>query len=142
VVWHSLSRRRLKASRSVPSICTNLSLPSQTWQIGNSLFDQPGSEKVAGLVEKAKSKGVKFVLPVDYVTADKFDKNAQVGEATDESGIPDGWLGLDVGPKSSKVYREAVAEAKTILWNGCVRPFPFPFTRPMNIAYSQLSIGY
>jgi phosphoglycerate kinase len=93
---------------------------SRTSQIGNSLFDQPGSEKVAALVEKAKSKGVKLVLPVDYVTADKFDKNAQVGEATDESGIPDGWLGLDVGPKSSKLYRETVAEAKTILWNGCV----------------------
>ena len=74
-------------------------------------------------MEKAKSKGVKLVLPVDYVTADKFDKNAQTGAATDESGIPDGWLGLDVGPKSSKLYREAVAEAQTILWNGCVEPF-------------------
>ena len=58
--------------------------------IGNSLFGQPGPEKVAGLVEKAKFKGVKLVLPVDYVTADKFDKNAQTGAATDESGIPDG----------------------------------------------------
>lgn len=47
-------------------------------QIGNSLFDQPGSEKVAALVEKAKKNGVKIVFPVDYVTADKFDKNAKV----------------------------------------------------------------
>lgn len=98
------------------------SYPHLPSQIGNSLYDQPGSEKVAGLVEKAKAKGVKLVLPVDYVTADKFDKNAQTGAATDGSGIPDGWLGLDVGPKSSELYRAAVAEAKTILWNGCVRP--------------------
>jgi 3-phosphoglycerate kinase len=47
-------------------------------QIGNSLFDGPGSEKVKGLVEKAKVHGVKLVFPVDYVTADKFDMNAAV----------------------------------------------------------------
>jgi 3-phosphoglycerate kinase len=49
------------------------------YQIGNSLFDVPGSEKVAGLVEKAKKNNVKIVFPVDYVTADKFDKDAKVG---------------------------------------------------------------
>ena len=48
-------------------------------QIGNSLFDGPGSEKVKGLVEKAKERGVKLVFPVDYITADKFDANAEVG---------------------------------------------------------------
>lgn len=47
-------------------------------QIGNSLFDAPGSEKVAALVEKAKQRGVKLVFPVDYVIADKFDKDAKV----------------------------------------------------------------
>lgn len=46
--------------------------------IGNSLFDQAGSEKVAGLIEKAKKNNVKVVFPVDYVTAEKFDKNAKV----------------------------------------------------------------
>ncbi|CCA69675.1 probable PGK1-phosphoglycerate kinase [Serendipita indica DSM 11827] len=95
-------------------------------KIGNSLFDEPGSEKVAALVEKAKSKNVKLVFPVDYVTADKFDKDAQVGEATDDSGIPDGWLGLDVGPKTSKLYRDTVLESKTILWNGPAGVFEFP----------------
>ena len=72
-------------------------------------------------MEKSKPKGVKLVLPVDYVTADNFDKNAQTGTATDECG----WLGLDGGPKSSEFYREAVAEAKTILWNGYVEPYLF-----------------
>ncbi|TFL03382.1 phosphoglycerate kinase [Pterulicium gracile] len=87
-------------------------------KIGNSLFDKDGSEKVAALIEKAKKNNVEIVFPVDYVTADKFDKDAKVGSATDEEGIPDGWLGLDVGPESNKLYREAVLKAKTILWNG------------------------
>ncbi|KAG8806469.1 phosphoglycerate kinase [Serendipita sp. 401] len=95
-------------------------------KIGNSLFDEPGSQKVAALVEKAKSKNIKLVFPVDYVTADKFDKDAQVGEATDESGIPDGWLGLDVGPKTSELYKETVLESRTILWNGPAGVFEFP----------------
>ncbi|KAG8954001.1 phosphoglycerate kinase [Tulasnella sp. 424] len=86
--------------------------------IGNSLFDKDGSEKVAGLVEKAKSKGIKVVLPVDYITGDKFDKDAKTGTATDKEGIPDGWLGLDVGEESRKLFRATVLEAKTILWNG------------------------
>ena len=76
------------------------------------------------MVEKAKLKNVKLVFPVDYVTADKFDKDAQVGEATDETGIPDGCLGLDVGPKTSKLYQDTVLESKTILWNGYVFSFP------------------
>ncbi|KAK0210465.1 phosphoglycerate kinase [Desarmillaria ectypa] len=94
--------------------------------IGNSLFDAAGSEKVAGLVEKAKQKGVKIVFPVDYVIADKFDKDAKTGTATDTKGIPDGWMGLDVGPKSRELFREAVLEAKTILWNGPPGVFEFP----------------
>ncbi|CAE7213623.1 unnamed protein product, partial [Rhizoctonia solani] len=68
--------------------------------IGKSLFDQAGSEKVAGLLEKAKKNNVKVVFPVDYITADKFDKNAETGTATDEQGIPGEWMGLDAGPKS------------------------------------------
>lgn len=58
------------------------------------------------------------MFPEDYVTADKFDKDAQVGYATDADGIPDGWSGLDVGEKTSATYKKVVAEAKTILWNG------------------------
>jgi len=64
-------------------------------KIGNSLFDEPGSLKVKELVEKAKKNNVELVFPSDYVTADKFAKDAKVGAATDEEGIPDGWMGLD-----------------------------------------------
>lgn len=94
--------------------------------IGNSLFDPAGSEKVAGLVEKAKKNNVKLVFPVDYVTGDKFDKEAQVGKVSDFEGIPDGWLGLDAGEKSRELFRNAVLEAKTILWNGPPGVFEFP----------------
>ena len=89
-------------------------------QIGNSLFDQAGSEKVASLVEKANKNNVKLVFPVDYITGDKFAKDAKVGKATDAQGIPDGCMGLDVGPLSRESFRSTVLAAKTILWNGQV----------------------
>ncbi|KAF9002017.1 phosphoglycerate kinase [Cyathus striatus] len=94
--------------------------------IGDSLFDAPGSEKVAGLVEKAKKNKVKLVFPVDYVIADKFDKDAKTGISTDSEGIPDKWMGLDAGPKSRDLFRETVLESKTILWNGPPGVFEFP----------------
>ncbi|KAI9446606.1 phosphoglycerate kinase [Lactarius indigo] len=94
--------------------------------IGNSLFDVAGSGNVRALVEKAQKNNVQLVFPVDYVTADKFDKDAKTGAATDEEGIPEGWMGLDAGPKSREKYREAVLAAKTILWNGPPGVFEFP----------------
>lgn len=93
--------------------------------IGTSLFDEAGSKTVAKLIEKAKANNVKVVLPVDYITADKFDKDANTGKATDAEGIPDGWMGLDCGEESIKLYKEAIADAKTILWNGPAGVFEF-----------------
>lgn len=87
-------------------------------KIGNSLFDEEGAKIVADLVKKAKENNVEIVLPVDYVVGDKFGKDAKVETATDESGIPDGWLGLDVGEKSVELFKAAIAKSKTILWNG------------------------
>jgi len=93
--------------------------------IGNSLFDQAGAEIVHGLVEKAKNKNVRLTFPVDYVTADKFAKDANVGYATDAEGIPEGWQGLDCGPKSVELFREVISRANTIIWNGPVGVFEF-----------------
>lgn len=87
-------------------------------KIGNSLFDEAGSKKCQDLMEKANNNNVKIVLPVDYITADKFDKDAKTGYATDEQGIEDGWMGLDCGDESIKLYKETIDEAQTILWNG------------------------
>lgn len=94
-------------------------------KIGNSLFDEAGSKTVGDLVEKAKKNSVKIVLPNDYITADKFDKDAKTGYATDEDGIPDGWMGLDCGKKSLEMYKKTISEAKTILWNGPPGVFEF-----------------
>lgn len=87
-------------------------------KIGNSLFDEAGSKIVGEIVDKAKKNNVEIVLPVDYVTADKFAADAKTGYATDADGIPNGFLGLDVGEKSVQLYKKTISEAKTILWNG------------------------
>lgn len=93
--------------------------------IGDSLFDEAGAKNVEHLVAKAKKNGVEIVLPVDFVTADKFDKDAQTGVATQEEGIPEKWMGLDAGPKSRELFAAAVAKAKTIVWNGPPGVFEF-----------------
>jgi phosphoglycerate kinase len=97
----------------------------ENMKIGNSLFDKAGAELVPKLLEKAKQKGVTIHLPTDFVTADKFDANANTGYATKEQGIPDGWMGLDCGEKTSAEYKKAVLGAKTILWNGPAGVFEF-----------------
>ena len=76
--------------------------------IGTSLYDEEGAKIVNKLMEKAAAKNVKIHLPVDFVTADKFAPDAAVGSATVESGIPDGWMGLDSGPKSNEMFADVV----------------------------------
>src|SRR5688572_7065907 len=82
-------------------------------EIGNSLFDKEGAKIVADLLKKAEAKGVKIHLPVDYVTGDKFGPDANVGAATDKTGIPAGWEGFDCGPETNKRNAEVIARAKT-----------------------------
>ncbi|KAK9459503.1 phosphoglycerate kinase [Lipomyces oligophaga] len=93
--------------------------------IGDSLYDAEGAKTVAEVIAKAKANNVKVILPVDYVTGDKFSKDATVGYATDSTGISDGLMGLDVGEETSKLFAATVAEAKTILWNGPPGVFEF-----------------
>ncbi|XP_063991794.1 phosphoglycerate kinase-like [Diachasmimorpha longicaudata] len=94
-------------------------------KIGNSLFDEEGSKIVNDLLEKAKKNNVQIHLPVDFVTADKFAEDAAVGAADIESGIPDNWMGLDVGPKSRELFAEPIKRAKIIVWNGPAGVFEF-----------------
>ena len=70
------------------------------------------------LIEKAKAKNVKLHFPVDFVTADKFAEDANVGAATLEEGIPDDRMGLDCGPKSRQLFAEVISRAKVVVWNG------------------------
>jgi len=94
-------------------------------EIGESLYDPAGAEIIPELVEKAKATGVNLHLPVDFVTADKFAPDAATGTATVESGIPAGWQGLDIGPKSREIFADVIAKSKTIIWNGPAGVFEF-----------------
>jgi len=90
----------------------------QNMEIGQSLFDAEGAKIVGDIMKKAQDKGVKIHLPVDYVCGDKFDAAAQVKAADDSTGVPAGWWGLDVGPKTIAAFDEVIGRAKTIIWNG------------------------
>nr|CAD7443142.1 unnamed protein product [Timema bartmani] len=94
-------------------------------EIGNSLFDQEGAKTVKDLIKKAEQKNVKIHLPEDFITADDFKENAKVGEASLTTGIPKGWMGLDIGPKSVESFKAVVGRAKVIVWNGPMGVFEF-----------------
>lgn len=86
--------------------------------IGTSLYDEEGAKIVPEIMEKAKSLGVEIILPVDFVISSKFGEDGEIKAADMASGIQDGFMGLDCGPKSIEKNAEAVAKAKTIIWNG------------------------
>ncbi len=85
--------------------------------IGNSLVEDDKLELAKELIQKAKAKGVELHLPIDAIIADKFDANANTNTAMNNA-IPDGWMGLDIGPQAREVFSNVVKSSKTILWNG------------------------
>ncbi len=86
-------------------------------KIGSSLVEEDKLELASELIKKAKQKGVELHLPVDAIIADKFSNEANTKlSAIDE--IPDGWMGLDIGPKTIKLFDSVLLKSKTILWNG------------------------
>jgi len=86
-------------------------------QIGNSLVEDDYLELAKSILEKAKAKGVEIHLPVDALIADNFSNDANT-QLVDTSKIPDGWMGLDVGPETNAKFADILAKSKTILWNG------------------------
>jgi phosphoglycerate kinase len=95
-------------------------------EIGKSLYDPVGAKIVPELVAKAKAKGVKLHLPVDFLAADAYDAQANIQVATVATGIPAGWEGLDCGPATITANAAVFARAKTIIWNGPLGVFEFP----------------
>ena len=97
---------------------------AQGLPIGKSLCEKDKFEEALAQLDKAKEKGVKVVLPVDLTIADKFgaDANTQI---VDVDKVPEDWEALDSGPKTSALYSEALAGAKTVIWNGPMGVFEF-----------------
>ena len=85
--------------------------------IGNSLLEEDKMDLAKELIQKAKAKGVELILPIDSVIADKFAADAAT-QAANNNAIPNGWMGLDIGPQAISVFRKAIEGSKTILWNG------------------------
>ncbi|NLP57028.1 phosphoglycerate kinase [Lutibacter sp. B1] len=97
-------------------------IKAQGGKIGNSICEDDKQELALEILEKAKAKGVQVHIPVDVVAADAFSNNANT-QICDIDKIPDGWEGVDAGPKSIEMFDKIVMESKTILWNGPVGVF-------------------
>ena len=87
------------------------------YSIGTSLCENDKLELAQDTMAKAKDKGVRFLIPVDNVVADKYEENAN-HQVVDSDKIPDGWMGLDIGPKTRELFAGAVKGAGTVVWNG------------------------
>ena len=97
---------------------------SKGYPVGDSLVERDKIDLAKELLEKAEKKGVKVVLPVDLVIADKFAADANT-KIVDVDKVPDGWQALDSGPKTSEEYVNALKGAKTVIWNGPMGVFEF-----------------
>ena len=99
-------------------------LKAEGHNVGISLCEEDKLELACELLAKAKEKGVSLLLPVDHIAADKFDENAEP-VAVEGKDIPDGLMGMDIGAKSVELFKEAVKNAKTVIWNGPMGVFEF-----------------
>ncbi|PRR79466.1 Bifunctional PGK/TIM [Clostridium liquoris] len=99
-------------------------LKAEGYSIGNSLIEEDKIGYAKEMIEKAKAKGVKLLLPVDNVVADKFAAEAEP-IVTEDQNIKEGYMGLDIGPKTAKTYTDEIRNAKTVVWNGPMGVFEF-----------------
>ena len=104
-------------------------------KIGDSICEDDKLELALEILQKAKEKGVQIHIPVDVVAANAFANDAQT-KIVDVREIPDGWQGLDAGPKSLENFEKVIMESKTILWNGPLGVFEMP-----NFAHGTITLG-
>ena len=111
-------------------------MKAQGGKIGTSLVEDDYLDYANDMIKKAADKGVKMLIPVDTVIADAFanDANAKVVEA---GQIDDGWMGLDIGPKTREIFANAVKDAKTVVWNGPMGVFEMPNFAAGTVAVAQ-----
>ena len=106
------------------------------YEIGKSLLDEERIELAKEMMQKAKDKGVKLLLPVDNVCGNDFNNDCDKITVDAEAGIPADYEGMDIGPKSIKLFSEAIKEAKTVVWNGPMGVFEMP-----NFAVGTLAVA-
>ena len=99
-------------------------LKAQGYTIGNSLLEEDKVEYAKEMMKKAEEKGVKLLLPVDNIVAEKFAEDAKAIKTKDQN-IEDGFMGMDIGKKTQEIYAEAIKGAKTVIWNGPMGVFEF-----------------
>ncbi|WP_158728168.1 MULTISPECIES: phosphoglycerate kinase [unclassified Flavobacterium] len=104
-------------------------------KIGNSICEDDKQDLALEILRLAKEKGVQIHIPVDVIAADAFANDAQT-QVVDVNNIPDGWQGLDAGPKSLELFKEVIMESKTILWNGPLGVFEME-----NFANGTITLG-
>lgn len=100
-------------------------MAAQGEEVGKSLLEEDYKQYALDMIAKAKDKGVKLLIPVDTVIADDFSNDANI-KTVGRGGIPADWEGLDIGPETQKQFADAVADAKTVVWNGPMGCFEMP----------------
>lgn len=103
--------------------------------IGTSICEEDKIDMAKEMMNSAKEKGVNFLIPIDNVVADKYAEDAD-HKVVDSDDIPDGWMGLDIGPKTSKIFADAVKDAGTVIWNG-----PMGVSEWANFANGTISVA-
>ncbi|MDH4619488.1 phosphoglycerate kinase [Brevibacillus sp. AY1] len=111
----------------------NTFLKAQGYAIGSSLCEDDKLDLARTLMEQAKERGVQLLMPIDVVIADRFAADAQK-QTVSIDGIPDGWMALDIGPKTVEAYHRVIVESKTVVWNGPMGVFEMD-------AFAQGTIG-
>ena len=111
-------------------------MKAQGGKIGTSLCEDDYLDYANDMIKKAADKGVKMLIPVDTVTADAFSNDANV-KVVDAGQIDDGWMGLDIGPKTRELFAKAVKDAKTVVWNGPMGVFEMPNFAAGTVAVAQ-----
>ena len=98
---------------------------AQGLSVGKSMVEEDFIKTAKELLDKAKAKGVKFFLPTDVIIADEFKADAN-SKTVNVDAIPDGWMGLDIGPETLKQFKNEITSCKTVVWNGPMGVFEFP----------------
>ncbi len=108
---------------------------AQGYGVGTSLCEDDKVELAKEMIAKAEAKGIKFLIPVDTVVSTEFDAEAE-HKTVNSNEIPEGWMGMDIGPKTRELFAEAVANAGTVVWNG-----PMGVSEWANFAHGTIAVA-